>query len=106
MFLRSPLNVPAISLRLGGPAGAFRITDHAAVERFVVHGNGRVGIGVPTPSKALDVAGDAHVTGTLTGNNVVATWQDLAEWVPTNPPLKTGTVVTIDNQGGVRASNV
>lgn len=70
------------------------------VERMRVGSDGRVFIGGystdPTATgKVLYVTGDAHVTGTLTGNNIVAKYQDIAEWVRADADLEPGTVVTL-----------
>src|SRR5213076_690973 len=56
----------------------------------------------------LDVNGDTHVTGAvsttgainaggaITGATVSATYQDVAEWVPSTQKLAAGTVVVLD----------
>lgn len=58
--------------------------------------NGNVGIGTTAPTYKLHVVGNAHVTGTLTGGNIAATYQDLAEWVPATSELEAGTVVVLN----------
>jgi hypothetical protein len=66
--------------------------------------NGSVGVGTSTPSSSykLDVNGAAHVsgdlnaTGTITGGNIQAKYQDVAEWVPSGTTLPAGTVVVLD----------
>jgi hypothetical protein len=50
-----------------------------------------VGIGTTNPTKALDVQGDINVSG-----NINATYQDVAEWVPSIQKLRAGTVVVLD----------
>jgi hypothetical protein len=57
---------------------------------------GNVGIGLSAPLFKLDVAGDAHVSGTLSGGNIQAKYQDFAEWVPASEIMTAGTVVVID----------
>ena len=57
---------------------------------------GKVGIGTASPAKPLDVVGDINASGTITGGNVVAKYQDLAEWVESSQPLAAGTVVILD----------
>lgn len=57
---------------------------------------GNVGIGLSVPLFKLDVAGDAHVSGTLSGGNIQAKYQDFAEWVPASEIMAAGTVVVID----------
>ena len=44
----------------------------------------------------LTVNGDANFTGTVTGGNIQAKYQDLAEWVPSRSDLSPGTVVVLD----------
>lgn len=58
---------------------------------------GNVGIGTMSPTKKLDVAGDANFSGTVTGGNIQAKYQDVAEWVPSSEPLKPGMVVVLDS---------
>lgn len=60
---------------------------------------GNVGVGTSTPQAKLDVVGDIHASGTITGTNVRAQYQDVAEWVPTSGRLEPGTVVVVDPEG-------
>jgi hypothetical protein len=53
--------------------------------------DGKVGIGRDTPTEALDVVGNIKATG-----SVSATYQDVAEWVPSTQKLAAGTVVVLD----------
>jgi hypothetical protein len=55
---------------------------------------------------ALTVNGNAHFNGVVTGTSITATYQDLAEWVPSSSDLEAGTVVVLDPAigNGVRAS--
>ena len=57
---------------------------------------GKMGIGTATPAEALDVVGNAHFSGTVTGGNIQAHYQDLAEWVPAAEDLQPGSVVVLD----------
>lgn len=73
-----------------------------------------VGIGVAAPAHKLHVgghshfAGNAHFEGTVTGTNIKAAFQDLAEWVPATEDLPPGTVVVVkkDATNTVAASSV
>jgi len=67
-----------------------------AAEKVRISSAGRVGIGTATPAVALDVVGDARFSGTVTGNNIQAHYQDLAEWVPSAENLEPGNVVVLD----------
>jgi hypothetical protein len=66
--------------------------------RFHIDNLGNVGIGTSSPSSSykLDVAGNINSSGTITGNNIVAKYQDVAEWVPSTEQLPAGTVVVLD----------
>ncbi|MDQ3279822.1 MAG: hypothetical protein M3Q69_00250 [Acidobacteriota bacterium] len=79
-------NAPTAKLHVGG--------DVLASGNLVATGN--VGIGITTPAYKLDVAGNIHATGTISGGTVVATYQDVAEWVPSNADLAPGTVVVLN----------
>jgi len=59
---------------------------------------GKVGIGNSNPQAALDVNGNIIATGSITGASVInATYgQDVAEWVASNEPIASGTVVILD----------
>jgi len=65
---------------------------------------GNVGIGTSAPSEALEVSGNLKIsgtgninaTGTITGGNIVAKYQDVAEWVPSSERIFAGTVVVLD----------
>ncbi|HET7433859.1 MAG TPA: hypothetical protein VFN10_04005 [Thermoanaerobaculia bacterium] len=72
-------------------------TTANATERMRIDSAGNVGIGATAAAgKKLYVSGDAHVTGTLTGGNIAATYQDVAEWVPATTDLEPGTVVVLN----------
>jgi hypothetical protein len=57
---------------------------------------GSVGIGTVDPQYKLHVIGNAHFQGTVSGENIKAHYQDVAEWVPSVTPLAAATVVVLD----------
>jgi hypothetical protein len=63
---------------------------------MTIHSSGNVGLGLTNPGKKLDVAGDIRASGTISGGNVIATYQDVAEWVPSGELLAPGTVVVLN----------
>jgi hypothetical protein len=89
------------------------ITNGSGASVLAVSG-GKVGIGRSNPAEALDVNGSANVTGSvnvtqnisaagnisatgsITGGTINATYQDVAEWVPSSQKLSAGTVVVLD----------
>jgi len=85
----------------GSEAGDFIVstaTSGTLTEKLRVTSAGNVGIGTATPNSQykLDVAGNINSSGTITGNNIVAKYQDVAEWVPSSEKLSAGTVVVLD----------
>lgn len=85
----------------GTPSGATvpgRIIFGTPAERMRITSNGNVGIGVTNPLFKLHVGGDAHFTGNVTGSNIAATYQDVAEWVPATKDLQPGDVVVLNSE--------
>ncbi|HEX7314471.1 MAG TPA: hypothetical protein VF297_11135 [Pyrinomonadaceae bacterium] len=79
-------------LRLNAGDGAAVRTDVMSVTP-----GGKVGIGQANPAEALDVLGNVKVTGdVIASGNVQASFQDVAEWVPSVQKLSAGTVVVLD----------
>ena len=78
---------------------------------YVQGATGGVGIGTSSPAAGyrLDVGGSANVAGSvnvtqnirvggdITGATITATFQDVAEWVPSVQKLPAGTVVVLDS---------
>ena len=60
--------------------------------------SGSVGIGTQTPTHTLEVAGTINASGAITGGTINATYQDVAEWVPSSQKLSAGTVVVLDGE--------
>jgi hypothetical protein len=48
----------------------------------------------------LHVVGNARFDGTVTGTNIQAAYQDVAEWVPVSQNLEAGTVVVLNPDRG------
>jgi hypothetical protein len=46
----------------------------------------------------VSAPGNLSVVGTITGGNIVAKYQDVAEWVPSTQKLAAGTVVVLDTE--------
>jgi hypothetical protein len=79
-----------------------------ALEALRITSGGKVGIGTTNPAAKLDVnagsnaaaainvTGAINATGAITGATVNATYQDVAEWVPSTQKLRAGTVVVLD----------
>lgn len=66
------------------------------IRRMTITAAGYVGIGTGTPTQPLHVNGNAFISGTLSGGNIAATYQDVAEWVPATEDLAPGTVVVLN----------
>ena len=82
---------------------AFQIftgTNNSGTERLRVTSAGDVGIGTSIPAEKLHVVGNLKVDGVITGTNVKAAYQDVAEWVPSRADLAPGTVVIVDRSVG------
>lgn len=75
----------------------FQTRNAAGTPTVTILGTGRLGIGTATPSKPLDVVGDINASGTITGGNISAKYQDVAEWVESSQELAPGTVVVLDS---------
>jgi hypothetical protein len=63
---------------------------------LTVSTSGNVGIGTQPTTHTLEVGGTISATGAITGATVNATYQDVAEWVPSIQKLSAGTVVVLD----------
>jgi hypothetical protein len=103
------ISSPLYSLDVNGGVNSFRakaatvsssdsiaVFENSGGVKVIVRGNGNVGIGTTAPTKPLDVVGDINASGTITGGNIVAKYQDLAEWVESSQELAAGTVVILD----------
>src|SRR5581483_5052079 len=92
----------------GATATALRVTTGGTIAAptqnalVVMASSGNVGVGTtPNPAYKLDVAGSLNIagnatfTGQVSGGNIVAKYQDVAEWVPADDELQPGTVVVV-----------
>lgn len=68
------------------------------VERMRITNSGNIGIGTGNPAHKLHVNGNAFVSGTLTGGNITAHYQDIAEWVKASIDLNPGDVVVLNHE--------
>jgi hypothetical protein len=59
-------------------------------------GTVRVGPGGATSQSLIVANGDINASGTITGGNIIAKYQDVAEWVPVTHALPAGTVVVLN----------
>lgn len=83
------VNTPAINIR-----SLFDIDVTTADAHFL----GKVAIGTAPTANALEVAGNANFSGTVTGGNIRAQYQDVAEWVPATGDMTAGTVVVLNER--------
>jgi len=82
-------------LRSNG-ANVVRAYNTGAAADTLVLNSGKVGIGTANLTHTLEVAGTINASGAITGTSINATYQDVAEWVPSSQKLSAGTVVVLD----------
>jgi hypothetical protein len=83
-------------LRGNGSANVMRAFSPGAVANTLVLNSGKVGIGTTNLTHTLEVAGTINASEGITGATINATYQDVAEWVPSTQKLSAGTVVVLD----------
>jgi len=83
-------------LRSNSTSNVIRAFSSGAAANTLVLNSGKVGIGIQNPTHTLEVAGTINATGDITGATINATYQDVAEWVPSTQRLSAGTVVVLD----------
>lgn len=71
-------------------------TGPGALDYLSIIPTGNIGIGTANPQSKLHVNGDVRADGNITGGNIAAKYQDLAEWVLSDVPIEAGTVVIVD----------
>jgi hypothetical protein len=81
---------------INNQSGPFALSANNAEVIRITNG-GNVGIGRTDPSYKLDVNGTINSSSTITANNIIAKYQDVAEWVPSSEKLVAGTVVVLDS---------
>ena len=87
-----------MQFRVRGASNPDAETSFPDATRLTILGNGNVGIGTTNPTYKLHVNGNARIDGTLTGTNIAANYQDIAEWVPATQDLTPGTVVVLNTE--------
>lgn len=76
----------------------YGIYQTAANDTNYFAGNVIVGVATTPPTLVLQVNGSANFDGTVTGSNIKAHYQDVAEWVPSTTDLAPGTVVILNRE--------
>jgi hypothetical protein len=82
--------------RLYVNASDVTILESSIGNNTIALSGGNVGIGKTDPAYKLEVEGAIHANGAITGTTINATYQDVAEWVPSSQKLSAGTVVVLD----------
>ena len=62
--LRQPTSNKVVNLEIGRTSGEFSVRNNSG-EKIRMKENGNVGIGTPSPSYKLDVAGNINLTGDI-----------------------------------------
>lgn len=76
----------------------YGIYQYAANDSNYFAGNVVIGTVPNQAVTMLEVKGNAHFSGVVTGTNIRAQYQDVAEWVPATTDLAPGTVVILNRE--------
>ncbi len=78
-------------------SGNLRVTGAVITTAGVTADSATIGpVGGNPATSRFTVHGSAHFNGTVTGSNIKAHYQDVAEWVPSTSDLDPGTVVILN----------
>lgn len=99
-FSRPSFNTWLFGVGAANGLNGFHLTDSVSGRTVLSIEQGTTGLvfmrGNALVAGALSGTGDASFSGTVSGGNVVAKYQDVAEWVPATEPLDPGTVVVLN----------
>jgi len=94
------LGNPSVALQVSGAITASSTVTGAGLSAGTgsITGGGITGTSLSLNGGSITSVGNIASSGTIQGNNVIANYQDVAEWVPASMKMQAGTVVVIDAQ--------